>query len=156
LARTERVDAKGRPLYVAVSGNGRKIGLLGAYGAGRAEEYRAAVEARRAALAVGPLVSGVATSEAWRDPDPRSGWVRPVTPDPRAGHLLCQMAQISDSGNVFEPFINSWGSGWGRAGYGMLNAEYMTYCNFGPSIQWRVPRDWWTRARVWEYIIAHK
>lgn len=111
------------------------------------------VDARREALEHGPFVMGVATSEAWGDPDPKSGYIRAESPNPRAGHAICEMGMHSQ-GSLFETHLGSWGRKWGRYGYGMMNSEYITYCQIDVGKQWRVPREWWKNAAIWDYIIA--
>lgn len=110
-----------------------------------------------AAIGCGPMVAGLAISSSWEKPDAKTGYIRPVVPNPFAGHAVAIVgAQEKDNG-VYIIIQNSWGPNWGVHGYGILNFEYYSYCKVSPAIFWDTKDVLWYRSsKLWEYIIPAK
>jgi len=100
-------------------------------------------------------VIGLALGAGWAEPDATTGYIVPGSPNPRAGHAVSLVA-MHRQGGCFEAIMNSWGGEWGRWGYGLLNSEWLTYCQIDTGRQWVVEKDWWQRSAVWDFIIEHR
>jgi hypothetical protein len=72
-------------------------------------------------LSISPLLQGTGTWPAWDFPEKENGQIARGRPDWNAGHATLIVDVQKRDGRYFNVFANSWGTSWGRHGYGILN-----------------------------------
>lgn len=99
-------------------------------------------------LDVMPVLIGLGTNNAWGKPDPENGQI-PLRglPDPRQGHCVMIVDYQVMDGEQYVIFANSWGSDWGRYGFGTMTFDQMAqaaisdcvtlYLPDGIGLEWR-------------------
>ena len=104
-----------------------------------------------------PVVLGLALSDGWRSPDRESGYVRPLTPHPWAGHAVCAVGYAEQDGHTYVVAANSWGQEWGYYGTCLVHLDYVRYCwlDDGVAYQPTAPH-WWEAGRLLQYVVAHR
>jgi len=107
-------------------------------------------------IANGPIVIGLALSDAWREPNSKNGYIRPLSPNPWAGHALCMMGTAVRRSHIYAIILNSWGGKWGYHGTCLVHQHYLEYCwiDDGVTITPESP-SWWKNTKLLEYVIRH-
>lgn len=107
-----------------------------------------------------PVIQGTAVHDGWSFPSPENGAVPFQLPDPFAGHATCIVAvgraeSDEDALKYAVPFQNSWGSEWGRFGYGQLRDDQWKQCLMDDPVTCRLPEGW-EKWRGWERFVIRR
>lgn len=116
-----------------------------------------------AAFHKSPVLLGLFTAPTWRNPDPKTAWIRPAIPNLFGGHLVMAVSVLhqkpkdsDDRVDKFVCFLNSWGPQWGRYGYGILNLPYAQQCWIDFAVAFELDEGWWEQSTWEEWLIPHE